>query len=332
MAKRKHPAALFEVIHTSPPPPLNIGRGRRSWWFAPRSSAARADVMRSLHPSMIPDEPHHPHSAATSTCSPEAELRARFAEPAELAHEVAVFSADEPEDLDMGETPTFHPTPASPTTVSYCAGGFRIDHGRQELMFRLSYTTAALAAFIGLVLLGLSFVVGKHLAERRSDDLAIQALRAGQPDPAVLNLDHNDGGGVTAPSADHVTDNSSAPQAQPHIAAAAPGDAGVPAGPAQRTIGLDYLVVQSYPTPKSAQDAADMLTQNGIPCTVEHGLRWAPNWYSVVTTAGYPPHSTEGDTLVDSIHKVAADQAKLGHRWRFEPQGYQWNQQQKSDE
>jgi hypothetical protein len=332
MAKRKQPAALFEVIHTTPPPPLKIGRAGRSWWFAPRSSAARAEVMRSLHPSMLPHEPQHPQSTATSTCSPEAELRARFADSADVAHEVAVFSADEPEETDMGESPTFHPRPATSASGSeYCAGGFRIDPVRQEVTFRLSYTTAALIAFIGLVLMGLAFVVGKHLAERSGDDPAIQAIRTGQADPGVLNLDHTESPGVTARPAGSDASNSPAPQAQPH-AAAASSDAAVATGPVKRTIGLDYLVVQSYPTQKSAQDAADMLTENGVPCTVEHGLRWAPNWYSVVTVAGYPPHSDEGDTLVESIRKAAADQAKLGHRWRFEPQGYQWNQEAKSEE
>jgi hypothetical protein len=329
MAKRKPPAALFEVIHTSPPPPLNINRARRSWWFAPRATAGRAQVMGSLHPSMLADEPTHAPAmaTATATCSPEAELRARFADASDSAHDVAVFSADEPEESDVADEPSFTPRPRLSSPVSeFCDGGLRIDRTRQELTFRLNYTTAALTAFIALVLMGLAFVVGKRLAES-GDDPAITALRTGQPDPTVLSVDHGGSAAVSNLSGGASESNAPAPQINARESAPSPSDSGVAAGAVQRTIGLDYLVVQSYPDKKSAQDAADMLTQNGVPCTVEHGLKWAPNWYSVVTAAGYPPHSAEGDQLAASIHKVGVEQTKAGHRYRFDPQGYQWNQQ-----
>jgi hypothetical protein len=332
MAKRKHPAALFEVIHTSPPPPLNLSKARRSWWFGHRSDASRPELLRSVHPSMIADEPHlsAPPApiAARPNNSPEAELRARFAE-AESAHEVAVFSADEPEGLDMSE-PRYSPPPRpAPSAVTeYCAGGLRIDRGRQELTFRLNYTTAALVGFIALVLLGLAFVIGKRATEH-SDDAAMEALRTSQPDPAVLNVERSDNNGGQARASLSTDSGASAgPQAHAHDSSPAPAGPAAVTGPVQRTIGLDYLVVQSYPSEnqKAAQDTADMLTAQGVPCTVEHGLRWAPNWYSVVTVAGFPPHTLDGDKLADQIHKIATDQAKLGHRYRFEPQKYQWNQ------
>ncbi|HEX4124632.1 MAG TPA: hypothetical protein VHY37_07885 [Tepidisphaeraceae bacterium] len=348
MAKRKSPAALFEVIHTAAPPPLKFNKPRRSWWFGHRSDSSAAQMLRSLHPSMIADEPNRSGGMATASAySPEAALRARFAEAAadaDAAHEVAVFSADEPEGLEMEDGPgcttrsavaaaplrPLPPVSQSAEVREICGGALRIDPDRQELTFRLRYTTAALAAFIGLVLLGLSFVVGKRITDRNNDELAMTALRTGQADPGVMSVGRPDSaaGRSAGERGNSAGDGSAYSSAQGRESAPTPSGPAAAAGVgnAQRTIGLDYLVVQSYPDRKSAQDAADMLTAGGVACTVEHGLRWAPNWFSVVTVAGYPPHSSEGDKLAESIRKVAAEQAKLGHRYRFEPQGYQWNQ------
>ncbi len=59
--------------------------------------------------------------------------------------------------------------------------------------------------------------------------------------------------------------------------------------PNARQVNLNYLLVQSYGDDKTAQEACDFLNKNGIPCTIERGIKnWRKDFYLVVGLQGFP--------------------------------------------
>ena len=97
-----------------------------------------------------------------------------------------------------------------------------------------------------------------------------------------------------------------------------------------RSIGLNYILVQSYPNEKLATEARDFLVKSGVPCTVEKGPKdWAsdPSWCSVITTAGYAHiHSPEYESAARNITTLGGQFAGKAKFKRFEPHAYKWKQ------
>jgi len=95
-----------------------------------------------------------------------------------------------------------------------------------------------------------------------------------------------------------------------------------------RTIGVNYVIAQSYPNQQQATDAHDFLVKSGIPCTVEKGPPgWVanPNWYSVVTLRGFEHiHTPECEAFKHQIEKLGDKFAGNGKFKRFDPFLYSW--------
>lgn len=294
MAKSKHSTALFEVIKS------HKGLNSRGdsllrtprWWF-----------------------PGHARTAVS---------------PAATAVHVAPLQIAPP----VAQPAPAPPAPARSWPADQGRSGvhWAFDRDRQELTLRLRYTTACVSGFAILVALGLAYVMGRHLGAPQGTAAASPStdeLRDGIAEPRVLEV----GPGLSRPAAATVLGASRTQRAEDpsaHPREVTPKAALAPDGPAdgRRTVGLNYIIVQSYPNEKSATDACELLSQNGIPCTVEKGPKqWAdPSWFSVVTVKGFPPHSGEYEPYARAIRKAGEKMTAGGRSKRFDPQMYRWRE------
>lgn len=331
MARGKHSPALFEVVHGRKHQDKETRTGALrtpNWWFKGRR---RVEIPV---PVSVPDEP--PEFAEFEndpTQQPSAALAAPERDPTypdSTAEEVVPFSM-----------------PGARRRTSF---QFVLDRDRHELYVRVRYTTAIVAGFGVLVLLGLAYVTGRHTGRGPSSALASQSseeVAAGPVDKGVLDLTR-----PTSTSAKTTGSNGFNPggvSAQP-----APGRSGEtvvvppagggptrPAGPGvepktlppdngRRTVGRQYVVIQSYPADqkKLADEAADFLVKSGIPCTVEKGVSgWPSTWHNVVGTQPFERASgPQYDAYITSITKLGEKFAGRSAWKRFEPQAVRWKE------
>jgi hypothetical protein len=94
----------------------------------------------------------------------------------------------------------------------------------------------------------------------------------------------------------------------------------------KRQVGLNYVIVQSYPNEEDANKARDALNQAGILCTVERGIPgWKSTWYMVVGINGYDKIRTkEFEQYIESINAVSAKFGGNSKFKKFEPQPKKW--------
>ena len=98
----------------------------------------------------------------------------------------------------------------------------------------------------------------------------------------------------------------------------------------QRSVNLNYVVAQSYPDEKSANDAQDAFIKAGVGCTIEQKLRGLnPSWYSVVGTQGFARVSTDDyKTYVDKLRQISQQFAQGKRSFKaFDPMPYKWDRQ-----
>jgi hypothetical protein len=100
----------------------------------------------------------------------------------------------------------------------------------------------------------------------------------------------------------------------------------------KRVINMNYVIIQSFPNEKTAQEAADFLNKNGIGCTVVQSLaRWTnkTQWFTIVGTKPFPPRSSgtqEYVAYIKQIKEVGAMYAGKSKWNRFDdPQPYRWD-------
>src|SRR6185295_18713750 len=64
--------------------------------------------------------------------------------------------------------------------------------------------------------------------------------------------------------------------------------------PTARTVGLNYVVIQSYPDQKMAEEAVKILHEGGIDATIERLPAWSnkPTWVQVVGLTGFEKTSS----------------------------------------
>jgi hypothetical protein len=194
------------------------------------------------------------------------------------------------------------------------------DRDRQELAIRMRYTTAVVSAFAILVAIGLAYAVGRHIAggpsptyaSASTDELLRQPANPSAMDvrgqtPAPTNPSHPPQMGAT-----NTGPSTAAPPAAPKN--------GVDTNPT-RSVGLNYIIVQSYPTEKLANEARDFLVAHGVPCTVEK----ISNFYTVISSTGYV-HITSPE-FGNAIKNIIALGEQFGSKTkfkRFDPYGYKW--------
>lgn len=343
MAKGKHAAALFEVIHAdkrfdSRAMGTSAGSGGRArrllrtpkWWFKGRphdSDSTADDGAAGKHRSA-------PVSAAPSPIEPPGSSQA------------SAFGAPG-------------------------AGGIHVsvDPDGQHVTLRLSYTAAAVVAFTIGVTVVLAYLAGKQMRSSASagpliSTLTTEQLRGQPPRPSVLDVPsrgagstYDDGnapaiGGASAsppggagnrnddddePAGDDGTvaspsnvggQSTRAGSAAPQWFEPAPPSTLVVDG-AARTIGLNYVVVQSYADEKLAAEAAGVLKNNGIDCTVERGLKgWPAAWHIVVGTRGFDRISSpEFKDYIRKIQAVSKIFAPKGGYKAFQPTAKKWDRE-----
>ncbi len=224
-----------------------------------------------------------------------------------------------------------------PATPSRPGVRVSVDSADQTINLVLSYSSAAVAGFSVLVVLALAFVLGKHsgrgplplLADRTTEDVKRDAPRG-----YVLNV-----ASEPASSSGAITPDIT-PNIPPVRPSAKPQTWNDPRPPStltvddeERTIGLNYVIVQSYPDRKDADAAHDILVKNRILCTVEPTpANWFSNngaqWYSVIGIKGFSKirDSEEFDRYKASILQVSNEFAGRSRFKRFEPIAYKWRE------
>ena len=299
MAKGKHSAALFEVINNSKRPE-RVAQSLRTpmWWFKGRQTPAAAGVV---------DSPV-------------------VAEPDFVPTPAAPVAVAEPR------------MPAPRQAVSHYGGGrssavhLDFNRDRQEITFRLRYTTAIVSAFGVFALVGMAYVIGRHISHGPQTASAVEtadARPALQQQPAqhsVTDVPHSHPVHPVVDNSQPIRHDSSSANPPRTVVTdslvPASAETGMP-----RAIGLNYAIIQTYPPDetKKAEDARDFLTQHGIPCTLEK-TDYVRNdkWVCLVGTAGFAKISS-GDfkTYTDNI-------IKLGEKFpssrfdKFKPAAYKW--------
>ena len=93
-----------------------------------------------------------------------------------------------------------------------------------------------------------------------------------------------------------------------------------------RQAGLNYVVIQSYPTRPEAEAAVQLLAREGVAATVESNLRgWGADWFSVMGTRGFGRISgPEYEAYLAQIRTVSDKYAPVPKFKQFAPTGYKW--------
>jgi hypothetical protein len=264
MAKGKHATALFEVMSkgklaggkSAPSPGGGIPTPK--WWF---NSKNRSGVRM-----MPPQEPEETLEPAEQEYE---EAPAAAPRPAPAPAPVMASSYEAPE-------PILEPAGHRPQPVAVS-----VDPEKQQINLRLSYTSALIGGFGLFIALALAVLIGKSLTRGPSTAIANTStaeLLKHPPMPGVMNVarrsEPSGTNDIVEGSTPRSTGNSTGTRTQ--------GSSSEPRPPAtfysddpNRRIGLNYVIIQSYPDRETADKAAEFLNKNGIGCSVEHNL---PNW------------------------------------------------------
>lgn len=291
MAKGKHSAALFEVIHSdkrfrnrSGEAMLERGGSLKTpkWWFKGRE---RAEAKRT-EPAAItqPDQP-------------------------ELDPTAGAVNAD--------------PPPAPTSEVS-------LHPERNTISFRLTYTSAIIGGFTVLVIVVMAYMIGTRgngtpAAARAGESTATLLQQPAQT--GVLNVGSEASGDQTPqPHQTPIKDSGKAEATRSEQVQQPP-----PPPPVVEeegfTMGRNYVIAQAYPDEKSAKRAAQIIIDGGVDVRVVRGPKKHANssWYSVVGTRGFDRIS--GQDYKDYVARMIEAGAPLMKNSRFEqlkPATHKW--------
>lgn len=294
MAKGKHAAALFEVIHKDKrfEHKTDGSGGLRTpkWWFKGRDAAltTTAPVLSRLSP--LPE-------VSSGSVAPQAK------------------------------------PPLSPADMAAApAGRFQmaVDPDRQQIALRLNYTTAIIAAFAVLVVVGLAYIIGRHVSRGPTALLgsSIEQIKSGPAQPAVLDVSRDPELTLPRPAPAMGT-----PATEPRTWTEPRPPTTLVEQNSKRTVNFHYVIVQSYPPEeqKLAMEAREALFKAGILCTVEKAPAvWAPSkWLSVIGVTGFErTKSQEFEEYKRSIEAVSAKLAVNSKFKKLEPKAYKWRESQ----
>ena len=247
--------------------------------------------------------------------------------------------------------------PAPPTAqekLNRSLGGVRkpvrvaVDHGRQQIVLRLSFTSAAITTFAVVVVVALIVLVTKSMTHSPSaaDASSIDSVKNGKANPGVLTVFQgkgNDEPPISAmPAPKPLPQTKTTPPTAPKSAVAKAPDAPketaqTAAKPAQETglnaagkriVGLQYVLMQAYPDPEDANDAAKALKAAGIDATVEKVPWFNTRWPCVVGMRGFSrtKNNPEYEAYIKAIQDVSNQFAGPSKFRRFEPQVIGWKE------
>jgi len=300
MARRKRPVALFEVIHRDkrfapkPPPPLE------------RHVATPKNPVQNQVPTggLGVGQALFGGSATVAKLPQSTTASARRADSAQL-------------NRHMPRQPLAEHVSAWWRKLSTQMNPW-LDRLKQHLAPHGSMFAGAAAA---LILIG-SVTIARHVANASNSSgpglASLQQIRQQSPRPAVLEVAVQ-----THPIAPQ-PDGDGAANAGPSDALAQSADAVLP--PAPRQVNLNYVLMQSYGDEKTANEARDFLNKNGIPCTIERGVKnWRRDFYLVIGLQGFArisgPDYIAYRTRIESLSsQFAAHSSYRG----FAPQAIKW--------
>ena len=326
MAKRKHSTALFEVITQStqyskaPPKPLDppkVSHGilaTAKEWLKQRKPATPAAPQAALP------------VASYSAIAPAREV---------IVNTPQLDTAPANSVVSSGATNDSYATePSTEESDLYAQPvAMAVDSENRQIALRMSYSAAFIAVASVLLIVGLSLVIGQHLS-RGGVPLLAQTTTAellrNPPHPEVLDPIRR-----TSPGNRGSSDNSLLHSAPPGTAENRAGNEAhspIPptAGDGKRYIGLNYIVVQSYPVAeeKMAREAAAFLNNEGVKCTIETGVKgYLP--ITVVGLQGFDKQSSQG--CKEHIRRILQLNAKYTNNRRsykaLDPVAKKWDKQ-----
>ena len=278
MAKSKHSTALFEVIHGARKPDRAAQSLRTpKWWFKSSHSAPQ----QAPAPQPVQHDPE-PVTAHYEAAEPAAPRRSSYSRN------------ERSSGIDVG-----------------------FDRGRKEFTFKLRYTTALVTGFAVFMLIGLSYVIGRHLGGgpkvANAEQAPVRQLLQQPPQAGVTvvppktknvvppKLQQPAGGDSTNRTA---LANPTPPKTTV-VSSLVPAsaDTSMPRKP-----GLNYLVINSYNAERRAvaEAARDFFNSHGVPCTLEKTEWTMPGGITLLGTAGF--NKASGDDFlvyVDRVSKLA---------------------------
>ena len=249
------------------------------------------------------------------------------------------------EPAEGGAVPVDEPEPepaaqSSPSRGRITASGggrsavhLDFDPDQKEFTLRMRYTTALVGLFVFAVVIALAYVVGRHISRgpqlaSAANDSHVTELRNQSPQPDVTEVRRaRPSRPIETPFQEptrHVVSPGTKVHETPvHSLVPASAETALP-----RAIGLNYVVIQSYPPQeeKTAQAALNFLNSNGIPCTLEKIPEYNPRqgWVCLTGTAGFSKiRSTDFETYVAHIKELGEKfpSSKFDH---FDPHAYKW--------
>ncbi len=299
MAKGKHAAALFEVIHADrrfgkkTPPSRALSTPK--WWFKGKKSAS--DV-----------------TAATTAAAGSSSVAAPVLSEPEPLNYMPSIPAERPVDV-------------------------KVNPDRQEISFKLTYTSAVVGGFALLVVLSLAYVIGRKMSAGPAGAIAgtvsPNQIRKGEPQKGVMDLAKAQRNGVRSITPDgdesaNIIDPGATkrtPPTPPPLVNAAPPQ---PFN-GKRLINQNYAIIQSFPPEEKAfaEEAVKRLAEAGIGATIEKGLSgWPPTWSIVVGTIPFERTKDNAvyNTYRDKILAVSAQYAGKSRWKKFDPQLKKWSE------
>lgn len=341
MAKRKDSVALFEVITATRRKEAAAEREPQltrtpKWWFkggpghgGSQASPAAADPNDPTAGAVLPP----PYVPAQLAPPPPSTEQAPAAPPSALVQRVVPVSSHVAQAATVQIPVAVNDLPPRRAWFGLGAKKLGLDYERQEVTLRFRYTTAIIAGFAILVVVGLAYVSGRRSspAVAATNSPSSEDLRRGDVLAHVLDIGPDRSIDVApVPPPPQADPGRRAPQppggAKPGANAAAGADyhVGLP-----RIIGLNYVIIQSYPERKDADGAQKFLQAAGIPCTVERvpeGWSANPNLWSVIGTHGFarPKSMPEYKEYVGAILEASERYAGKSKYKKFEPAGRKW--------
>lgn len=313
MAKGKHAAALFEVIHKDKRFAKKSSSGMDpmrtpTWWFKGRKESTAAPATPA---------PATPSPVAYPAPTPAAAPESHEAPMMRLTE----FDPTSPEALAARAAHHHAPVMSVPESIPYEPAASRGAPNWSRRPEWLTRTSGAIIAGAAIAVIGLGVLVARHGSHApQSADAETLTAR-----PTVLDLNPNSAAASPAPTETKRT-HSAAPAASSAHVAATPAAAGVAP---QRQVNLNYCIVQGYKGEKLANEAAAFLNSHGIACTVETNLpRYGGNgWYFVVGLDGFTRISSpEYAAYRKKIESLSQQYASSAHSFKaFDPHAIKWD-------
>jgi hypothetical protein len=313
MAKGKRAVALFEVIQKD----KRFGRKTVETPVKPVAAPMMAHPPMPSAPAPVAKEPAESHELAEQAVDL---WRKRHSDP-----ETWTFPAARKSIGNFGKSAAARARKwgASAKGMGAKAAGL----AEAARIWVLGQNSVVCGVAVALVMIG-GLTTARELYHRRPAVKPIEvSLREGPAHPAVLNVASESPGAAmqgNGPMESQLSPEMQADVRQAGDKVAAQAAANL-AQPGQRVVNMHYVLMQSYFEEKTAIEARDFLAANGIPCTIERGVKgWRPDFYQVIGLQGFPRASgAEYLAYKTKIEELGKNFSKSRYK-RFQPEAIKW--------